>query len=339
MRSIDDLASDLQFTTATTGEGRTVTFLPEPEPAERRSTRSSRSTTTSSSRPHTFEGRVPARFADRAPRVVEHGRRRARRGCTTASELPNVGFNAVVGRPVERVQLRARPLRRDAQGRVGHPRARPRHGPQRRLRVAELPVVPARLRRPAAPDDARPDRDLAEACVRAWNDWHLEEWAGHLPRPHHPVPDPVAARPRGRRADEIRAQRRARASRRYVPRAARTSSACRRCTRGHWDPFMRRLRRDRHGRLPAHRLVGHVAVHHRRRPARRRRRAVLRLRDVRRGRLAVLEDRRCASPTSGSACPRAASAGWPACSTASTTCSATTRCTARGAASTSRRPR
>jgi predicted TIM-barrel fold metal-dependent hydrolase len=25
------------------------------------------------------------------------------------------------------------------------------------------------------------DRELAEACVRAWNDWHIEEWAGTYP--------------------------------------------------------------------------------------------------------------------------------------------------------------
>ena len=155
-------------------------------PAARR-TRSSRSTTTSSSRPDTFEGRVPAKFAERAPRVVEKDDG-TQVWVYDGEEIPNVGFNAVVGRPVERVQLRADPVRRDAQRRVGHPRPHRRHGPQRRLRLAELPVVPPRLRRPAAADDARKDPELALAAVRAWNDWHLEEWAGAVPRPDHPVP-------------------------------------------------------------------------------------------------------------------------------------------------------
>ena len=36
MKSLEDLANDLSFTKASTGEEKKVTFLPEPEPAERR---------------------------------------------------------------------------------------------------------------------------------------------------------------------------------------------------------------------------------------------------------------------------------------------------------------
>src|SRR5439155_1497368 len=47
----------------------------------------------------TIEGRVPKRFADRAPRVVDRDD-----GSQTwvydGVEMPNIGFNAVVGRPV-----------------------------------------------------------------------------------------------------------------------------------------------------------------------------------------------------------------------------------------------
>ncbi len=35
MKSIDELAADLKFTSAGVGEERSVTFLPEPERAER----------------------------------------------------------------------------------------------------------------------------------------------------------------------------------------------------------------------------------------------------------------------------------------------------------------
>ena len=57
------------------------------------------------------------------------------------------------------------------------------------------------------------DPELGLAALRAWNDWHIDEWAG--PHPDRVIPlqlawinDPEIA------AADIRAQRRARASRR-----------------------------------------------------------------------------------------------------------------------------
>ena len=43
------------------------------------------------------------------------------------------------------------------------------------------------------------DPELALACVRAWNDWVIEDWAGVRARAHDPAADPVPARSRGRR--------------------------------------------------------------------------------------------------------------------------------------------
>ena len=83
---------------------------------------------------------------------------------------------------------------------------------------------------------------------------------------------------------------------------------------------MRGVRGDRHGRVPARRLVGHVAVDVA--PTRRptssaccssATRCSPRSTGCTRG-------SRCASPTSRSASRKAASAGSPACSTGSTTC-------------------
>ena len=48
------------------------------------------------------------------------------------TELPNVGFNAVVGRPVDEYSFEPDPLRPDAPRRVGHRRPHRRHGHQRR---------------------------------------------------------------------------------------------------------------------------------------------------------------------------------------------------------------
>ena len=70
MKSIDELSSDLSFTTAKAGAERTVTFLPEPPRAQRRYTVISVDDHIVEP-PDTFLGRVPRKLADRAPRVVE----------------------------------------------------------------------------------------------------------------------------------------------------------------------------------------------------------------------------------------------------------------------------
>jgi hypothetical protein len=98
MKSIDELAANLNFTTAKTGEDRSVTFLPEPQRAKRRYTVISVDDHIIEP-PDTFAGRLPRKFADRAPKVVDtdYG---GQTWVYDGRDLPNVGFNAVVGRPV-----------------------------------------------------------------------------------------------------------------------------------------------------------------------------------------------------------------------------------------------
>src|ERR1700716_2317487 len=98
MKSIDELSADLNFTTANAGADKTVTFLPDPERAERRYTLISVDDHIVEP-PDTFEGRVPRKFADRAPRVVDTDDG-GQTWMYDGQSLPNVGFNAVVGRPV-----------------------------------------------------------------------------------------------------------------------------------------------------------------------------------------------------------------------------------------------
>ena len=98
MKSIDELSADLNFTTAKTGADKVVTFLPEPERAERYYTVISVDDHIVEP-PDTFEGRVPKKFADRAPRVVDTDDG-GQTWMYDGQSLPNVGFNAVVGRPV-----------------------------------------------------------------------------------------------------------------------------------------------------------------------------------------------------------------------------------------------
>ena len=96
--NIDDLASNLNFTTGGKSKTGGVTFLPEPERRKRDYTIISADDHIVEP-PHTFEGRLPAKLADRAPKIIEKDD-----GSETwvydGMEFPNVGFNAVVGRPV-----------------------------------------------------------------------------------------------------------------------------------------------------------------------------------------------------------------------------------------------
>lgn len=178
MKSLDDLASDLSFTRAKTGGERSVTFLPEPERAARRYLVISADDHIVEP-PDTFEGRVPGRFADRAPKVISTDD-----GAETweydGQRFPNVGFNAVVGRPISEYGFE--PARFDEMRRGAW---------DIHARVADMDLngVYASVNFPSfLPGFAgqrlqltTTDRDLALATVRAWNDWHIEAWAGPYP--------------------------------------------------------------------------------------------------------------------------------------------------------------
>ena len=81
MKSIDELSADLNFTTAKTGADKVVTFLPEPERADRHYTVISVDDHIVEP-PDTFEGRVPKKYAARAP-GLSTPTTVDRRGCTT----------------------------------------------------------------------------------------------------------------------------------------------------------------------------------------------------------------------------------------------------------------
>jgi len=178
VRSIDDLASDLSFTKAAIGDERTVTLLPDPPRAERRYTVISVDDHIVEP-PHTFEGRVPAAMADRAPRVVEADDG-SQAWVYDGVSMPNVGFNAVVGRPV--AEWGFEPVRFDQMRRGAW---------DIHARVADMDLngIYASLNFPSflpgfagqRLQTSTKDVDLAMACVRAWNDWHIEEWAGTYP--------------------------------------------------------------------------------------------------------------------------------------------------------------
>lgn len=173
--SLDDLQNTEGFTTAEKGK---VTWLDEPERAERRFTFISVDDHIVEP-PDAFVDRLPAALADRAPRVVERDDG-SEAWVYEGEVMPNVGFNAVVGRPVDEYSFE--PTRFDQMRRGAW-------DIEARLADMDLNGVYASLCFPSfLPGFAgqrlqqlTDDPDLALACVRAWNDWNIEEWSGHDP--------------------------------------------------------------------------------------------------------------------------------------------------------------
>jgi predicted TIM-barrel fold metal-dependent hydrolase len=195
MKSLEELQNDLSFTTAKTGADRTITFLPEPDRAERRYTVISVDDHIVEP-PDTFEGRVPAKYAERAPRVVDKDDG-SQVWVYDGNELPNIGFNAVVGRPVEEYSfepVRFEHMRRGAWDIKARLADMDINGVYGSLNFPSFLPGFAGQRLQLTTDDV----DLALATTRAWNDWHLDGWAGAAPERIIPcqVPwllDPVLA--------------------------------------------------------------------------------------------------------------------------------------------------
>jgi predicted TIM-barrel fold metal-dependent hydrolase len=159
-----------------------ATFLPDPEPRERHYT-------IISVDDHLiepadlFEGRVPSHLVERAPRVVtlDDGRE------TWVYEdnfYPQVGLNAVAGRPKDEWSME--PARFDEMRRGCW---------DSHARVADMDLdgIYASLCFPSLIAgfagtifSSSKDPELGLSCLRAWNDWHIEEWAG--PHPDRIVP-------------------------------------------------------------------------------------------------------------------------------------------------------
>jgi predicted TIM-barrel fold metal-dependent hydrolase len=133
--------------------------------------------------PDLFEGRMPARLAERAPRIVED--ERGIQAWAYEDQLfPNIGLNAVAGRTRESWSME--PSRFDEM-RPGC------FDIEARVRDMDVNGVWASLCFPSlvagfcgAVFSRSKDPDLGLACLRAWNDWHLDAWAG--PHPERIIP-------------------------------------------------------------------------------------------------------------------------------------------------------
>jgi len=153
-----------------------VEFLPEPEPRERHFTIISVDDHVIEA-PDMFVGRLPSKFAETGPRIVE---------LDDGSQVwkledsinPDIGLSAVMGRPM---------LDHEAASRFEHMRPGC-YQPAARVNDMDINGIAASLNFPSALAGFSGTRfadlnddELGLACVRAWNDWIIEEWVEPFP--------------------------------------------------------------------------------------------------------------------------------------------------------------
>ena len=134
-----------------------------------------------------FDGRVPAKYADRAPELV-----RKDDGTDVwiydGNEIPNIGLNAVVGRPPEEYGIEPTSLEEMRPGCFDV---------DERVRDMNANGVLGSMCFPSFPQFCgqlfarTEDKDVALAMLRAYNDWHIESWCGAYPGRFIPLSLPV----------------------------------------------------------------------------------------------------------------------------------------------------
>jgi len=158
------------------GERREVRFLPEPEPRPVQNLLISVDDHVIEP-PTLFDGRMPSALRDVAPRIVEHD---GVQMWLLEDELwMNIGLNAIAGRVPEEWNMEP----------ANYDEMRPGCW-QIDARISDMDLcgVHASVNFPSmlagfagARFSEVKDADLGLACTRAWNQWHLEEWAGPYP--------------------------------------------------------------------------------------------------------------------------------------------------------------
>jgi predicted TIM-barrel fold metal-dependent hydrolase len=137
--------------------------------------------------PDMFSAHIPARYADLAPRVVQQAGG-ADVWVFNGSVIPNIGLNAVAGRPKEEYGIEPtafdeiRPGCYDIDERIKDMSA---GGILASMNFPSFPGFSGRL------FAAAQDKDLALAVLRAYNDWHIDDWAGAYPGRIIPMALPV----------------------------------------------------------------------------------------------------------------------------------------------------
>ena len=143
--------------------------------------------------PHVWQSRVPEKFKDQAPQWIRDDAGEA--WLYEGKRLPQTGLNAVSGTPREEWSPRALSMDtiRDSS-----------YDPTARVRDMDLDGILAAVCFPTFPRFCgqtfyeASDKELAHLCVRAYNDWMIDEWSGSAPGRFLPliiIPlwDPIAA--------------------------------------------------------------------------------------------------------------------------------------------------
>jgi predicted TIM-barrel fold metal-dependent hydrolase len=125
-----------------------------------------------------FDGRMPPGLAERAPKIVEL--ENGQEAWTYEDRLyPNVGLNAVVGRPRDEWSMEPA---RFSEMRPGCYDIEARVADMDRGGIWAALCFPSLVAGFCGSVFSRShDPDLGLACVRAWNEWHSEVWAGTHP--------------------------------------------------------------------------------------------------------------------------------------------------------------
>ncbi|MBV9410105.1 MAG: amidohydrolase, partial [Acidimicrobiia bacterium] len=125
--------------------------------------------------PDLFEGRLPAALQDRAPRIVNMGN--GKQAWDYEGNLyPNIGLNAVVGRPKDEWSMDAANF---DEMRKGCWDINARIADMDQAGIAASLCFPSLIAGFAGGVFSRSnDPELGLACVKAWNDWHHDVWAG-----------------------------------------------------------------------------------------------------------------------------------------------------------------
>ena len=127
--------------------------------------------------PDMFEGHLPPRWKDEAPRVV-HKDDGTDVWFYEGQELPNIGLNAVAGRPPEEYGIDPTAFEDMRDG---------CYDIHQRVRDMDANGVLGSMCFPSFPQFCgqlfarSEDKEKALAMVRAYNDWHIDEWCGSYP--------------------------------------------------------------------------------------------------------------------------------------------------------------
>jgi predicted TIM-barrel fold metal-dependent hydrolase len=137
--------------------------------------------------PNMFDGRVPAKFKGREPKVV-HNDDGTDVWSYEGNTIPNVGLNAVVGRPPEEYGIEPTSF---AEMRAGCYDINERIRDMNANGVLGSMCFPSFVQFCGQLFARTEDKELALAMVKAYNDWHIETWCGTYPGRFIPLSIPV----------------------------------------------------------------------------------------------------------------------------------------------------